>query len=127
MTDRIPIHSDGAPRAIGTYSQAIRHGDTLFVSGQIPLDPATGTLVGGDFEAQCVRVLENLKAIVEAAGGSLDRALKVNVYLIDVADFPKLNEVMARYFREPYPARATVAVAKLPRGAPVEIDLTLAL
>jgi reactive intermediate/imine deaminase len=127
MADRTRIHSDQAPKAIGTYSQAIRHGDTLYVSGQIPLDPATGELVGGDFEAQCVRVFENLKAIAEAAGGSLDRAVKVNCYLLDFAHFAVLNAVMARYFKEPYPARATVAVAALPRGVPVEVDVTIAL
>jgi reactive intermediate/imine deaminase len=127
MTDRIRIHTDRAPKAIGTYSQAIRHGDTLYVSGQIPLDPATGELVGGDFEAQCVRVFENLKAIAEAAGGSLDRAVKVNCFILDFGHFAVLNAVMARYFKEPYPARATVAVAALPRGVPVEVDVTIAL
>jgi reactive intermediate/imine deaminase len=127
MSDRQRIHSDHAPKAIGTYSQAIRHGDTLYISGQIPLDPATGELVGGDFEAQCVRVFENLKAIASAAGGSLDRAVKVNCFITDFANFAVLNAVMARYFTEPYPARATVAVAALPRGVPVEVDVTLAL
>ena len=127
MTERTRIHTDRAPKAIGTYSQAIRHGDTLYVSGQIPLDPATGELVGGTFEAQCVRVFENLKAIVEAAGGSLDRAVKVNCFILDFGDFATLNAVMARYFKEPYPARATVAVAALPRGVPVEVDVTIAL
>lgn len=127
MTERIRIHTERAPQAIGTYSQAIRHGDTLFVSGQIPLDPATGEIVGGDFEAQCVRVFENLKAIAEAAGGSLDRAVKVNCFILDFAHFATLNAVMARYFKEPYPARATVGVAALPRGVPVEVDVTIAL
>lgn len=127
MTERTRIHTDRAPKAIGTYSQAIRHGDTLYVSGQIPLDPATGELSGGDFEAQCVRVFENLKAIAEAAGGSLDRAVKVNCFILDFANFAVLNSVMARYFKEPYPARATVAVAALPRGVPVEVDVTIAL
>ena len=127
MSERIRIHTDRAPQAIGTYSQAIRHGGTLYVSGQIPLDPATGELVGGSFEAQCVRVFENLKAIAEAAGGSLDRAVKVNCYILDFAEFPVLNQVMARYFKEPDPARATVAVAALPRGVPVEVDVTIAL
>ena len=121
------IHSDHAPQAIGTYIQAIRAGNTVYISGQIPLDPATGTLVGGDFEAQCVRVFDNLAAIAGAAGASLDHAVKVNVFLTDFADFPKLNEVMARYFKQPFPARATVAVAALPRGAPVEVDATLVL
>lgn len=127
MTERTRIHTDRAPQAIGTYSQAIRHGGTLYVSGQIPLDPATGELVGGSFEQQCVRVFENLKAIVEAGGGSLERAVKVNCYLLDFKDFATLNAVMARYFAEPYPARATVAVAALPRGVPVEVDVTIAL
>ena len=127
MTTRKRIHSEDAPKAIGTYSQAIRHGDTLYVSGQIPLDPATGVVVAGDFETQCVRVFENLKAIATTAGTTLDHVVKVNVYLIDLADFPKLNEVMARYFKEPYPARATVAVAALPRGVPVEVDVIIAL
>jgi len=127
MSDRLRIHSAHAPAAIGTYSQAIRHGELLFVSGQIPLDPATGELVGGSFEAQCVRVFENLAAIATAAGGRLDHAVKVNVFLTDFADFPTLNAVMARYFVEPYPARATVAVAALPRGVPVEVDATIAL
>ena len=124
MNERTPIHTDRAPKAIGTYSQAIRAGGTLYISGQIPLDPATGALVGGDFEAQCVRVFENLAAIAAAAGGTLDRTVKVNVFLTDLADFPKVNEVMARYFKEPFPARATVAVAALPRGVPVEVDAT---
>ena len=119
------IHTARAPQAIGTYSQAIRVGGTVYISGQIPLDPATGALVGGDFEAQCVRVFENLAAIALASGTTLDHAVKVNVYLTDLADFPKLNEVMARYFKEPYPARATVGVAALPRGVPVEVDATL--
>lgn len=127
MTKRSRIHSDQAPKAIGTYSQAIRHGDTLYISGQIPLDPANGELVGGSFEAQCVRVFENLKAIAVAGGGSLDAAVKINVFITDFANFATLNEVMARYFKEPYPARATVAVAALPRGVPVEVDATLAL
>ena len=127
MTSRKKIHSDAAPKAIGTYSQAIRHGDTLYISGQIPLDPKSGELVGGDFEAQCVRVFENLKAIAAAGGGSLSQAVKVNVFITDFANFAVLNQVMARYFEEPFPARATVAVAALPRGVPVEVDATIAL
>ena len=127
MTDRSRIQTDQAPKAIGTYSQAIRAGNTLYISGQIPLDPATGEVVGGDFERQCVRVFENLKAIAEAGGTTLDRAVKVNVFVTDLANFAKLNEVMARYFKEPYPARATVAVAALPRGVPVEVDATLVI
>ena len=124
---RAAVSTPAAPQAIGTYSQAIRAGDTLYISGQIPLDPATGALVVGDFEAQCVRAFENLKAIAEAGGGSLHRAVKVNVFVTDLADFATLNAVMARYFVAPYPARATVAVAALPKGVPVEVDATLAL
>jgi reactive intermediate/imine deaminase len=127
MQSRTRIHTERAPSAIGTYSQAIKVGDTVYISGQIPLDPATGEVVKGDFETLAVRVFENLKAIAEAAGGSLDRAVKVNVFVTDLANFPKLNEVMARYFKEPYPARATVGVAALPRGVPVEVDAVLVL
>src|SRR5687768_6712792 len=110
------IHTDRAPQAIGTYSQAVRAGDTVYVSGQIPLDPATGQLVSGDIEAEIRRVFENLKAIAEAAGGTLANAVKVTVFLTDLAHFSKVNEVMAAYIKEPYPARAAVGVAQLPRG-----------
>ena len=116
------IHTERAPQAIGTYSQAVRAGDTVFLSGQVPLDPATTQLVSGDFEAQTRRVFENLKAVAQAAGGSLANAVKVNIYLTDLANFPKVNEVMAQYFDKPYPARTTLGVAQLPRGAQVEID-----
>ena len=121
------ISTEAAPKAIGTYSQAIRAGRTVYVSGQIPLDPATGELVGGDMEAQVRRVFENLKAIAIAAGGSLADAAKLTVYLTDLGHFQLVNRVMAEYVPQPYPARAAVAVAALPRGAAVEIDCILEL
>jgi reactive intermediate/imine deaminase len=121
------IASDHAPAAIGPYSQAIRAGNTVYLSGQIPLDPATGELVAGDIETQAVRVFENLKAVAEAAGGSLRRAVKVTIYLTDLAHFATVNTIMARYFDQPYPARATIGVAALPRGAAVEADAVLVL
>jgi reactive intermediate/imine deaminase len=124
---RQSIQTDRAPQAIGTYSQAMRAGDTVFLSGQIPLDPATQQLVSGDIEAQIRRVFENLKAVAEAAGGSLAQALKMNVYLTDLAHFAKVNEIMASYCARPYPARAVVGVAQLPRGAQVEIECVLYL
>ena len=113
-----------APAAIGTYSQAVRAGNTIYLSGQIGLDPASMTMVEG-IEAQIVRVFENLKAVAEAAGASLDDAVKLTVYLTDLANFAKVNEVMAKYVREPYPARAAVGVKELPRGALVEADAIL--
>jgi reactive intermediate/imine deaminase len=121
------IHTDKAPKAIGTYSQAVRAGDTVYLSGQIPLDPASMELVSGDIEKEIRRVFDNLKAVAEAAGGSLAQAVKVNVYLTDLANFAKVNEVMAQYISEPYPARAAVGVAQLPRGARVEIEAILYL
>jgi 2-iminobutanoate/2-iminopropanoate deaminase len=117
------IHSDGAPEALGPYSQAVRVGEHLFCSGQIPLDPNSGELVTGGFEAQVERVFENLAAVVAAAGLSFDDAVKVTIYMTDLGKFPVLNEIYARYFTQPYPARATVGVASLPKGAEVEIDL----
>ncbi len=120
------IHTDAAPQAIGTYSQAVRSGDTVYMSGQIGLDPQTMQMVDG-IDAQIVRVFENLKAVAAAAGGSLDDAVRVTVYLTDLANFARVNETMAKYFHEPYPARAAVGVASLPRGALVEIDAVLAL
>ena len=126
MTRQI-IHTKSAPQAIGTYSQAVRVGDTVYVSGQIPLDPATGQLVSGDIELEIRRVFENLKAIVEAAGGSFAQVAKVTVFLTDLAHFGKINEVMGTYFSAPYPARAAVGVAQLPRGARVEIECILSL
>jgi reactive intermediate/imine deaminase len=126
MTRQI-IHTDRAPKAIGTYSQAVRVGDTVYMSGQIPLDPATMELVTGDIEKEIRRVFENLKAVAEAAGGSLAQAVKVNVFLTDLANFAKVNEVMAAYIPEPYPARAAVGVSQLPRGCRVEIEAVLHL
>ena len=121
------IHTERAPKAIGTYSQAVRAGDTVYISGQIPLDPASGTLVSGDIEAEIKRVFENIKAIAEAAGGTLAHVVKLSVFLTDMTHFPKVNEVMATYFAMPYPARAAVGVAALPRGARVEIECILSL
>ena len=121
------ISSDKAPAAIGTYSQAIRTGNLVFLSGQIPLDPATMEIVPGDFEARARRVFDNLKAVVEAAGGGLDDIVKVNVYLTDLSNFATVNTVMADYFSQPYPARAAVGVASLPKGADVEAEAVLSL
>jgi reactive intermediate/imine deaminase len=126
MTREI-IRTPRAPQAIGTYSQAVRVGNTVYVSGQIALDPATGELVRGDVDAEIVRVLENLKAIVEAAGSALASVAKVTVYLTDLAHFAKVNEHMAAYFAAPFPARVTIGVGALPRGARVEMECTLAL
>jgi reactive intermediate/imine deaminase len=121
------ISTTEAPSAIGPYSQAVRVGNTIWVSGQIPLDPTTKELVGGDIEAQIRRVFENLKIIVLAAGASLDEVVKVNIFLIDLSHFALVNKVMAEYFRAPYPARAAVGVAALPRGAQVEVECIVAL
>ena len=122
-----PISTPDAPQAIGTYSQAIRAGDTVYLSGQIPLDPRTMEIVGGGFEAQARRVFENLRAVASAAGGDLSRAVKLNIYLTDLGNFAELNRVMAEYFSAPYPARATLGVASLPRGAAVEVDAVLVI
>ena len=116
------IATDRAPQAIGTYSQAVRCGDTLYVSGQIPLDPATGELVQGEVEAQIRRVFDNLAAILAAAGSDFSAVAKLNVFLTDLGHFASVNKVMAEYFDEPYPARAAIGVAALPRGAAVEMD-----
>ena len=124
---RTPISTADAPQAIGTYSQAMRAGSTVYLSGQIPLDPATGELVTGDMEAQVRRVFENLKALAAAAGGNLDHAVRVTVYLTDLQHFALVNRVMAEYFSQPYPARAALGVAALPKGAMVEIDAILEL
>jgi len=121
------ISTTEAPSAIGPYSQAVRVGNTIWVSGQIPLDPATKELVAGDIEAQIRRVFENLKIIVLAAGAGLDEVVKVNIFLIDLSHFALVNKVMAEYFRAPYPARAAVGVASLPRGAQVEVECIVAL
>ena len=119
---KIIIATDAAPAAIGTYSQAVNHNGRIYLSGQIPLVPATMELVGDDFEAQTVQVFENLKAVMAAAGGTLNDMVKVNIFLTDLSNFAKVNEVMARYFDQPYPARAAIEISKLPRGAQVEID-----
>lgn len=124
---RETIQTDRAPRAIGTYSQAVKFGDTVYLSGQIPLVPATMELVAGDFTAQARQVFQNLAAVCEAAGGSLQGLVKLNIYLTDLADFPAINEVMAEYIQEPYPARAAVGVAALPKGALVEVEGVLVL
>ncbi len=123
---KAPVSTPRAPAAIGTYSQAIRAGNTCYLSGQIGLDPASGQLVDG-IDAQIVRVFDNLKALAEACGASLAAAVKVQVYLTDLAHFAKVNEAMARYFPEPFPARAAVGVASLPRGALVEADAVLVI
>ncbi|MBD7975616.1 MULTISPECIES: RidA family protein [Pseudomonas] len=118
------ITSDKAPAAIGTYSQAIKAGNTVYMSGQIPLDPQTMELVEG-FEAQTVQVFENLKSVAEAAGGSLADVVKLNIYLTDLANFGQLNEIMGRYFQQPYPARAAIGINSLPKGSLVEMDAIL--
>jgi reactive intermediate/imine deaminase len=119
------ITSDRAPGAIGTYSQGIRAGNTVYLSGQLPLDPATGQLLTGDVPAQVRQVFRNLAAVAEAAGGTLADAVRVTVYLTDLKDFAVVNEVMAEFFPAPYPARAAIGVASLPRGATVEADAIL--
>ncbi len=121
------IHSDSAPAAIGTYSQAIQSGNLVFLSGQIPLDPATMEVVDGDFEARARRVFENLRAVAEAAGGSLDQVVKLTIFLTDLGNFATVNSVMEEFFQQPYPARAAVGVASLPKGVDVEADAILAL
>jgi reactive intermediate/imine deaminase len=121
------IHTDNAPAAIGTYSQAIEARGLVFLSGQIPLDPATMEVVDGDFEARARRVFENLAAVAAAAGGSLDDVVKVTVFLTDLDNFATVNSVMENYFQQPFPARAAVGVASLPKGVDVEADAILAL
>ena len=122
-----PISTDAAPGAIGTYSQAVACGKTVYLSGQIPLDPKTMTLVAGGIEEQIHQVFKNLAAVAKAAGGSLANASKVNIYMTDLTQFPKVNEIMAQYFDKPYPARATVGVSALPKGSAVEADAILVL
>ena len=121
------IHTDQAPAAVGTYSQATRFGDTVFLSGQVALNPATMELVNGSIEAEIHQVFRNLRAVCEAAGGDLDSILKLNVFLTDMGDFPVLNAIMAEYFQKPYPARAAIGVAELPKAARVEMDAILGL
>ncbi|MFO1454628.1 MAG: RidA family protein [Steroidobacteraceae bacterium] len=121
------IHTDDAPKAIGIYSQAVRAGDAVYISGQIPLDPATGELVSGDIEKEIRRAFDNLAAIAKAAGGSLADAVKVTVFLTDLGHFAKVNEIMAQYVPQPWPARAAVGVSQLPKGARVEVECILHL
>ena len=116
------IHSPDAPAAIGPYSQAIRTGDTLWMSGQIPLDPVSMAIVEGGIEAQAERVFANMQAVLKAAGGTLDDVVKLSILLVDLGDFVKVNETMAKHFRQPYPARSTYQVAALPRGARIEVE-----
>jgi reactive intermediate/imine deaminase len=126
MTKQI-IHTDHAPAAIGPYSQAVRAGSTVYFSGQIPLDPATGNLVDGDIAAQARRAFDNLKAVAEAAGGSLDRIVRLGLYLTDLSQFAAVNAVMQDYFAAPYPARSTIEVSGLPKGAAFEVDAVMVL
>ena len=121
------IHSAQAPAAIGPYSQAVRCGNTVYFSGQIPLDPATMELVGGDIAAQARRVFDNLTAVCSAAGGSLAQIARIGIYLTDLSNFAAVNAVMQEYFQAPFPARSTIGVASLPRGAQVEVDAILVL
>ena len=122
MTAHQPIHSNEAPNAIGPYSQAVHVGDTVYLSGQIPLDPQTMELVEGDIGARARRVFDNLTAVMQEAGGSLSDIVKLTIYLVDLEQFGQVNEVMAEYFDAPFPSRATVAVAALPKGAPIEVE-----
>jgi len=124
---RESIHTDRAPKAIGPYSQAVRAGNLVFLSGQIPLDPATMELVSGDFETEVRRAFENLQAVVEASGGTLDQVVKLTLFLTDLAHFPKVNEVMTAFFKQPFPARSTVGVSQLPKGARFEVECVLHL
>ncbi|HAC35470.1 MAG TPA: reactive intermediate/imine deaminase [Gammaproteobacteria bacterium] len=124
---RTAVSTTNAPAAIGPYSQAIRSGDTVYLSGQIPLVPETGEQVGGDISAQINQVFDNLQAVAEAAGGSLDDAVKINVFLVDLTHFPLVNQVMEERLSQPYPARAAVQVAALPKGVDVEADAILVL
>ncbi len=127
MSAKTIISTERAPKAIGTYSQAVKAGDTVYLSGQIPLVPETMELVQGDMSAQIRRVFDNLQAVADAAGGSLADVVKLNVYLTDLGHFPLINQVMAEYFQEPYPARAAVGVAALPKGAAVEMDAVMVM
>lgn len=127
MTNKAVIHTDNAPKAIGTYSQAVKVNNTVYLSGQIPLVPETMEMVKGDTRAQITQVFKNLSAVCEASGGGLHNIVKLNVYLTDLANFPIVNEVMAEFVKEPYPARAAVGVAALPKGAAVEMDAIMVL
>ena len=122
---RQPIHTERAPAAIGPYSQAVRQGDTVYLSGQIPLDPNSGLLIEGDIDAQARRAFDNLRAVCEAAGGSLEDVVRLGLYLTDLGQFAAVNAVMSDYFEAPYPARSTIGVASLPRGAQFEVDAVM--
>jgi len=122
MTNKAIIHTDNAPAAIGTYVQAVKVNNTVYLSGQIPLDPQSMTLVDGDISAQINQVFKNLNAVCEASGGDLSNIVKLNIFLTDLSHFPEVNEVMGQYFQEPYPARAAIGVRELPKGAQVEMD-----
>ena len=122
MTNKAIIHTDNAPAAIGTYVQAVKVNNTVYLSGQIPLDPQSMTLVDGDISAQIKQVFKNLNAVCEASGGDLSNIVKLNIFLTDLSHFPVVNEVMGQYFQEPYPARAAIGVRELPKGAQVEMD-----
>ena len=124
---RTAIHSDQAPAAIGPYSQATRTGNLVFLSGQTPLDPATGNLVEGDIAVQARQAFDNIKAVVAAAGGTMDDIVRVGLYLTDLAEFAAVNAVMGEYFAQPYPARSTIEVSALPKGARFEVDAVMAL
>ncbi len=121
------IHTDDAPQAIGTYSQAVKVDNTVYISGQIPLDPASMEVVSGGIEAEITRVFDNLKAVAEASGGGLADVVKLNIFLTDLGNFPTVNEIMATYFQQPYPARAAIGVAALPKGVGVEMDAVLVI
>jgi reactive intermediate/imine deaminase len=121
------IQTDDAPAAIGTYSQAVKVDNTVYISGQIPLDPATMEVVSGGIEAEITRVFDNLRAVASASGGSLADVVKLNIFLTDLSNFPTVNEIMAQYFEQPYPARAAIGVAALPKGVGVEMDAVLAI
>ncbi|ROT93616.1 RidA family protein [Marinobacter sp. R17] len=127
MTNKSVIQTENAPEAIGTYSQAVKAGDTVYLSGQIPLDPATMEVVSGDISVSIRRVFDNLAAVCEASGGKLQDIVKLNIYLTDLGNFATVNEIMATYFQEPYPARAAIGVAALPKGVPVEMDAVMVL
>ena len=121
------IHTDDAPQAIGTYSQAVKVDNTVYISGQIPLDPGSMEVVEGGIEAEITRVFDNLQAVATASGGSLADVVKLNIFLTDLGNFPTVNEIMAQYFQQPYPARAAIGVAALPKGVGVEMDAVLAI
>lgn len=122
MAEKIIIATDKAPQAIGTYSQAVKVGSTVYLSGQIPLDPKTMTMISDDFSEQVVQVFENLTAVCEAAGGTMSDIVKLNIFLTDLSHFATVNEIMSRYFQQPYPARAAIGVKELPKGSQVEMD-----